>query len=152
MSVFDRDQESREAPPILRSEEELELGTRAEEAGAVRARKRVETEHVEELVPRRIEHADVERTAPAEGDSGEIETFPDGSVSIPVLEEELVITKRMVVRERIVIRKRTVTEEHRVETELRKERVELDAEGDADVESEPDASRRESRSSLDNSA
>ena len=134
MSTFDRDRESSDETSLLRSEEELEVGARAEQAGALRARKHVETEHVEELVPRHIEHADVERMAPAEGDSGEIETFEDGSVSIPVLEEELVITKRTVVRERIVVRKRTLAEEHRVEAELRKERVELEGSGDVEIE------------------
>lgn len=134
MSIFDRDRESSEGGSILRSEEELEIGTSAEEEGAVRARKHVETERVEELVPRQIEHADVERVAPAEADSGEIETLPDGSVSIPILEEELVISKRTVVRERVVVRKRTLTEEHRVKAELRRERVELETEGDVDME------------------
>jgi uncharacterized protein (TIGR02271 family) len=131
--MFGRDEE-RETTSVVRAEEELELGTASEEAGRVRARKRVETEHVEELVPRHVEHADVERTTPGDGDSGEVETLPDGSVSIPILEEELVITKRMIVRERIVVRKRTVTEEHVVEAELRKERVELDASGDVELE------------------
>ena len=126
--------ESYDGTSVLRSEEELEIGTHTEEAGSVRARKHVETEHVEELVPRHIEHADVERVAPGDGDSGEIETFPDGSVSIPILEEELVITKRMVVRERVLIRKRTLTEDHRVEAELRKERVELDGSGDVELD------------------
>jgi hypothetical protein len=65
--------------------------------------------------------------APAgEGDSGEIETLPDGSVSIPVLEEELVVTKRVVVRERIVVHKDVATRVERVEDELRRERVELE--------------------------
>ncbi len=62
--------------------------------------------------------------------------LPDGSVSIPILEEELVVTKRTVVRERILIRKRTVTEHQRVEAELRRERVELDSEDDAEIEGE----------------
>ena len=65
--------------------------------------------------------------APAgEGDSGEIETLPDGSVSIPVLEEELVVTKRVVVRERIVVHKDVAARVERVEAELRRERVELE--------------------------
>ncbi len=150
--MFGRDEE-REGTSVVRAEEELDVGTASEEAGRVRARKRVETEHVEELVPRQIEHGEVERTAPGEGDSGEIETFEDGSVSIPILEEELVITKRTVVRERILVRKRTVTEEHRVEAELRKERVEFDAEGDVDVEPEPSRERADvSRGSTDKPA
>jgi uncharacterized protein (TIGR02271 family) len=68
--------------------------------------------------------------AAVEGDSGEIETLPDGAISIPILEEELVITKRIVVRERIVVSKEVETETQRVEAELRRERVEID-EGDA---------------------
>jgi stress response protein YsnF len=62
-----------------------------------------------------------------EEDSEEIEMVEDGSESIPVFEEELVIPERMVVRERIVVRKSTITEEHQIETELKKERVEIDS-------------------------
>lgn len=68
----------------------------------------------------------VERVPAGEGDSGEIETLPDGSVSIPVLEEQLVVTKRTVVRERIVVRKEVATETERVEAELRREHVDVD--------------------------
>ncbi|MBA2568197.1 MAG: DUF2382 domain-containing protein [Actinobacteria bacterium] len=92
----------------------------------LRAHKRVETEAVSESLPRAVEHAEVERIGANEGDSGEIETLPDGSISIPVLEEELVITRRVVVRERIVIRKETRTEHEVVRAELRKERVEIE--------------------------
>ena len=46
-----------------------------------------------------------------EADSGEVEVLPDGSVSIPVFQEELVIEKRLVVRERVIVRKHTVTED-----------------------------------------
>jgi uncharacterized protein (TIGR02271 family) len=119
--MSDRDQE------LIRHEEELVAGTRVEEVGSARAHKFVGAEHVEELVSRDYEDADVERASANEQDSGEVETLPDGSVSIPILEEELVITKRMVVRERVIIRKRTVTEQHRVEAELLRERVEIDA-------------------------
>jgi uncharacterized protein (TIGR02271 family) len=123
-----------ESSSVVRHEEEVELGSAVEEGGAVQARKRVETERGEQVVPRRIEHVDdLERTAPAEGDSGEVEVLPDGSISIPVFEEELVVTKRLVVRERVVIRKRTQTEQRRVAAELRKERVEVEAEGDVEI-------------------
>jgi uncharacterized protein (TIGR02271 family) len=54
-------------------------------------------------------------------------------VSIPVFEEELVITKRRVLRERIIVRKRVVTEQETVEADLRRERVEVDVQGDVDV-------------------
>ena len=113
-------------PGVVRHEEELRVSMQAQEIGSVRARKHVETDRVEEIVPRQLEEADVERVAVSDGDSGEVETLPDGSVSIPLLEEELIITKRTVVRERIVIRKRTVTQHERIEAELRKERVEVE--------------------------
>ena len=129
MNEDDRD------PALVRHEEELQVGRESELAGAVRARKVVDTERVERFVPRETEYADVERVPPGEEDSGEIETLPDGSVSVPVLEEELVVTKRTVVRERILIRKRTVSEDVRVEADLRKERVELEADGDVEIES-----------------
>ena len=63
--------------------------------------------------------------APASGtqDSGQVETLPDGSLSIPIFEEILV--RRLVVRERIIVRKEVVSEQRRVGGELRKERVEV---------------------------
>ena len=124
-----------EREDIVRDEEELRLGTRVEDVGAARVRKEVETERVEEAVPRRVDRVDdLERVPAGDEDSGEIETLPDGSISIPVFEEELVVTKRLVVRERVVVRKRTEVEDHRVEAELRKERVEIESTGDARVE------------------
>ena len=120
-SDFERD------ATVVRHEEEAEAVPEARHAGSVRVRKLVETDHYEQVVPRGIENADFERTGPHPSDSGEIETLPDGSVSVPVFEEEIVITKRKVVRERVIVRKHTVTEEHTVEAQLRRERVEIDA-------------------------
>lgn len=132
MSGRKRSDDAREE--MTRHEEELSVDTRVHEVGSVRARKRVETETVDDIVSRGTEYADIERTEPSTGDSGEIETLPDGSVSIPIFEEEIVVTKRLVVRERIIIRKRTVTEEKRIRADLRKERVEIDTVGDAELE------------------
>ncbi len=112
---------------VVRHEEELVTGTVAKEAGRVGVRKLVDHERVETVVPRDVEHAEFERQPPGEVDSGEVEVLADGSVSIPVFEEELVIEKRLVVRERIIVRKRVVTEERRVEADLRRERVEVEA-------------------------
>lgn len=114
-------------PEQIRSEEELEIGRVGREAGRVRARKVVDHERVEQVVPVAVEHAAPERVAVAEGDSGQVETLPDGSVSIPVFEEQLVVEKRLVVRERVIIRKHTVYEEQRVTADLARERVEIEA-------------------------
>lgn len=118
----------------MRHDEELDLGTTVHEAGSVRARKYVETEHVERAVPREVEYSDgIEHQAANSEDSGQAETLPDGSVSIPVFEEEIVITKRLVVRERVILRKRTVTEEHQIEADVRRERVEVEADPGIDM-------------------
>ena len=103
----------RDDAEVIRQEEELAVGTRTTEAGSVRVRKQVETYPIEKRIERsseRLTGAD-ERVAAAEGDSGEVETLTDGSVCIPVFEEELVVTKRVVVRERVIIRKATVGNE-----------------------------------------
>jgi stress response protein YsnF len=54
---------------------------------------------------------DVEHTPPFEGDQGEVLSLPDGSLSVPVFEEQLVVPPTWVVRERVVLRKTTVTDQ-----------------------------------------
>ncbi len=112
---------------VIRREEELTVATETRDAGRVGVRKVVEHEQAATVVPVGTEHADLERLAPVAGDSGEVEVLPDGSISIPVFQEELVIEKRLVVRERVIVRKHTVTEDRLVEADLRRERVEVDA-------------------------
>jgi len=63
---------------------------------------------------------------PPAGDSGKVETLPDGSISIPVLEERLVVTKQTFVRERIVVSKDVETTTEHLEDEVRRERVDVD--------------------------
>lgn len=119
---------------VVRHEERLQVGRTSRELGTLHARKRVVSDEVDEVVPRSVEHFDdVERAGAHEDDSGEVEVLPDGSVSIPILEEELVVSKRTVVRERVVIRKRTETTHERVEAEVRREELDIDAEGDVEV-------------------
>lgn len=131
-SVADQRQDDLE---VVRAEERLDLGTETEQIGRARVVKSVDTETVEARVERGTEHADTERfdVADAEGDSGEVETLPDGSLSIPVFEEQIVVTKRLVVRERVVVRKHTVYEDHVVSADLRRERVDVVGEGDVVV-------------------
>jgi uncharacterized protein (TIGR02271 family) len=126
-----------EEASVVRHEEELQLETQEYKAGSVRARKRVETDRVERVEPRSVEYGDFEREPVADGDSGKIETLADGSISIPLFEERLVVTKELFVRERVILRKRTVTEEHRIEAELRKEHIEV--EGDVEITEDGDS-------------
>jgi uncharacterized protein (TIGR02271 family) len=123
-----------DAAAVTRHEDRAEVGTELHESGRVRVRKHVDSYPIEEVVSRRIEHADDSERVPApEGDSGEVETLEDGSVSIPIFEEVLVVTKRLVVRERVIVRKRTTIDEHRLQTELRREHVSVDTEGDVNL-------------------
>jgi uncharacterized protein (TIGR02271 family) len=119
---------------LIRHEEEVAgVDTSWRGIGFVRARKRVDSHLVRELIPRDVENVLLERTPPNENDSGQIETLPDGSISIPVYEEELVVTKRIVLRERVIVRKETVAQQERVDVQLRRERIELETEGEATV-------------------
>jgi uncharacterized protein (TIGR02271 family) len=113
---------------VIRHEEELTGVDRLWRGlGVLRARTRIETLRVDEVLPREVEDVALERVPAGHDDSGKIETLPDGTISIPVYEEQLVITKRIVLRERILIRKQLVTERERVRADLRKEYVELEA-------------------------
>ena len=121
-----------ETPEVTLHEERVRTGTETTEAGRVRVRKHVESYPVTEVVPRSVEHADTSERIPAvEGDSGEVETLEDGSISIPVFEEVLVVTKRLVVRERVIVRKKTIIDEYTLQTELQREHAVV--EGDDDL-------------------
>jgi uncharacterized protein (TIGR02271 family) len=111
---------------LIRSEEQLEVRAEPVLRPGVGVRKHAETEDVEAAYERAVEQIDgLEHAAAAEGDSGEAEVLPDGSVSIPVFEERLVVTKEVVVKERVIVRKRTVTETQLVQESLRRERVDV---------------------------
>jgi uncharacterized protein (TIGR02271 family) len=102
------------------SEEELQIGKRTVSAGEVRVEKHVETELVRETVPVMREDVTVERR-PLPPGAG-LEPRVEGDTTyIPIVEEEVVITKRLVAREELVIRKRQVVEDQVIETELRRE-------------------------------
>jgi len=89
-------------------------------------RREVERGQVRGHYPRQREQLARGRVPVNEDDSGQIETLPDGSISVPLFEEELVVTKRTVLRERVIIRKETVTDWQTVEAELRREHVSFD--------------------------
>lgn len=119
---------------VTLSQERLVTGTETVQSGAVRARKTSDTERVSRTVERSVEHAEVDRGPALEADSGQVETLPDGSLSIPVFEEQLVVEKRMVVRERVIVRKHTVYEDQEVTVDLRRERLEVEVDGNVEVD------------------
>lgn len=105
---------------VIRHEEQLNIGTEAVPAGTVRAHKRWERQVVDATAPRFVQFFDgVDHQPPAE------------HVSIPILEERLVISRETFVRERIILRRRQEDREVTIRARLRHERVEVDADDDA---------------------
>ena len=110
---------------VVRSEEQLHVGTRVQDAGRLLVRKLVGERRDTEDVERRAEQMDVETSPAEEGDTGEVITLPDGSLSIPLFEERIVVEKRLFVRERVIVRKYSVAHREQVEADVRVERVEI---------------------------
>jgi uncharacterized protein (TIGR02271 family) len=132
---YGREQRAGEERVTL-SEEQLAVGKRQHEAGAVNVGKHVHTEHVREEVPVRREEVTVERR-PISGDA--MDATPrigEDEIRIPVTEEELVVEKRAVPKEELVVKKRTVEETETVEADLRREHAEVHREGDVNVRDE----------------
>jgi uncharacterized protein (TIGR02271 family) len=109
---------------VQRTEEELAAGTREREAGEVRVQKNVRTERESVAVPTRHEEVSVERV-PLEGEASEAE-IGDDEVSVPVTEEEVVVSKQPVVKEELRIRKDVVEDTEVVEEDVRREEIDVD--------------------------
>ena len=109
---------------VQRSEEELRAGTREREAGKVGVRKQVRTEREQVRVPTRHEEVSVERVpVDEEGMGAEI---GDDEVSVPVVEDEVVVEKRPVVKEEVRVRKDVVEDEQVVEEDVRREEIDIE--------------------------
>ena len=109
---------------VQRSEEELRAGTREREAGTLNVRKRVRTDREQVRVPTKHEEVSVERVPVNEEGTGT--EIGEDEVSMPVVEEEVVVGKRAVVKEELRIRKDVVEDEEVVEEDVRKEEVEVE--------------------------
>jgi len=113
-------------------EEEMHAHTRPVEAGEVKVRKEVVTEHKSVEVPVRREEVVVERHA-ATGKTRAGEIREGEEIRVPVMEEEVVVEKTPVVKEEVTVGKRVVHDTERVAGEVKKEQVRVDREGDVDV-------------------
>jgi uncharacterized protein (TIGR02271 family) len=109
---------------VQRSEEELLAGTRERVAGSINVRKRVRTDRERLEVPTRREEVSVERV-PTSGEASEAQIGAD-EVSVPVVEDEIVVQKKPVVKEEIRIRKDVVHERQIVEEDVRREEVDIE--------------------------
>ena len=118
------DLDDRDEIKVQRSEEELRAGVREREAGQVGVRKSVKTERETIAVPTKREEVSVDRVPMNEEASPE--QIGEDEISVPVVEEEVVVSKRPVVKEEIRVRKDVVQDEEVVEADIRKEEVDID--------------------------
>ena len=111
---------------VTRSEEELRVGTREEEAGRLRVHKWIETEQVDVPVEVKREKARVTREAVDGEATGE--DLGEESLEVTLTEEKPIVQKETVAKERIGVEKVVETETETVSDEVRKERVDVDEE------------------------
>ena len=113
---------------MVRSEEQLHVGTEKVATGTARLRKYVVTEHVTKTVPVQREEVHIEREPIDEQDRDRLsgtdlgEDEQEGTLT----EEQVVVDKETVPVEEVRLDTDTVTEEQQVTDEVRKEQIDTD--------------------------
>ncbi len=119
---------------MTRSEERLDVGTRAEEVGRARLRKYVVTETETVSVPLAKERVTIEREPVTEANAGAALDGPaisEEEHEVVLHAERPVVEKEAVPVERVRLDTETVTEQATVSEQVRKEQIELDSDGTA---------------------
>jgi uncharacterized protein (TIGR02271 family) len=114
---------------MTRSEERLEVGTQAREAGRARLRKYVVTENVTTTVPVSHEEVRIEREPITESNRDDAlsgEPIQEAEHEVVLHAEEPVVQKHVEPVERVRLSKDTVQEQRTIEESVRKEQVDLD--------------------------
>jgi uncharacterized protein (TIGR02271 family) len=113
--------------PIEVIEEELRVGVRAVQRGAVRIYSHVVDRPVEEKVRLREEHINVERRpVDREISPNEVSALRDQTVEVTEVVEEPVVTKRARVREEVVVGKQSTERTETVRDNVRRTEVEVE--------------------------
>lgn len=110
------------------SEERLDVVKREQSAGELKIHKHIETETKTIDVPVRRERVSVERVSASADTPSATGAFREESISVPLVEEEIEVTKRPVVREEIRVNKESFQEERRVADTVRREEAEIEGE------------------------
>lgn len=106
-------------------EEDLVVGKRQVEAGRVRLRKVVRTEHQEVPVELRRENVSVERV-PVSPQADDGSAFQAREIDVPVMHEEAVVCKEGHATEQVRLNKTATAESRTVGGDVRREDVEID--------------------------
>ena len=114
---------------MTRSEEELRVGTAAQEVGRVRLRKYIVTENVQTTVPVQREEVRIEREPITEANVGDALDGPalsEEEHEVTLHAEQPVVEKRVVPKERVRLEKDTYVEHAQVSEEVRSEQIEAE--------------------------
>jgi len=123
---------AREGDTIQVKEERLHAEKRPVEAGEVRVRKEVHTEHKTIEVPVQREEVVIERR-PAHGQAASGAIGEGDEIRVPVREEQVDVSKEAVVTEEVKVGKRVVQDTKTVAGDVRKEEVKVERQGDTNV-------------------
>jgi len=117
---------------MVRSEEQLKVGTEAREVGRVRLHKHVVTEEQQVTVPVSHEELRVEREPIRQGDPAArgARIGDEQDQEIVLHEQRPVVDTETVAVEKVRLGKETVTEDQSVKGKVRKERIDVDDRGD----------------------
>lgn len=119
-------------------EEELEARKTTREAGRVRVSKQVRTEEKQITVPVREEEITIERTAGREGAPIPGDAFQEKTLEVPLMKEEIEVTKRPVVRENVRVRKDVRERQQTASGTVRREELDVEESGEASINEDDD--------------
>ena len=115
-----------ETEEVALREEELAVGKREVQAGGVRLRKVVRTEHEEVPVELKREEVQIERIPASEVNASTTDAFQNEEIDVPVMREEPVVEKQAHVTGGVRVSKDVETETQTVGGEVRREDVDVD--------------------------
>lgn len=121
---------------MTRSEEQLEVGTRQQEAGRVRLKKYIVTEHVTQTVPVQREEVRLEREAITDENRDQALDGPaisEEEHEVVLNQEVPVVGTKTVPVERVRLNKQTIQDEQQVEGDVRKEKIDVEGDDSLDV-------------------
>src|SRR4051794_9148535 len=126
-----------EVAEVVRSEEQLVVGTERRATEAVRLHKHVVTEEVTVTVTVRREEPRVERIPVEEADRAahdrpHPQAMEDGTFDVVLYAEEPVVQTRLVPVERVRVHRDVLVEERPVTETVRRERIEVEGDGAVD--------------------
>lgn len=121
---------SEEGQSMIRSEEQLRVGTEEHETGHARLRKYVVTEHVTTTVPISHEEVEVIREPISEQERANYATrsrpLGEGEVEITLHAEQPMVSKESVPVERVRLRTEKVTEQQEISADVQREQIEYE--------------------------